>query len=95
MQKLTDHRLFRQRCYVNGEWTEAGNGRTVPVTNPVDGEVIGSIPDCGEAETRTALQAAEALPIFTAPRQYLLIRELSHRRFAPSVSDGSSPKSRR
>lgn len=60
MQKLTDHRLFRQRCYVNGEWTEAGNGRTVPVTNPVDGEVIGSVPDCGEAETRTALQAAEA-----------------------------------
>jgi succinate-semialdehyde dehydrogenase/glutarate-semialdehyde dehydrogenase len=32
----------------------------VPVTNPVDGEVIGSVPDCGEAETRTALQAAEA-----------------------------------
>ncbi len=60
MQNLTDQRLFRQRCYVNGEWAEAENGRTVPVTNPVDGEVIGSVPDCGEAETRTALQAAEA-----------------------------------
>ncbi|MGB5703393.1 MAG: NADP-dependent succinate-semialdehyde dehydrogenase [Polyangiales bacterium] len=60
MQNLSDPRLFRQRCYVNGEWTEAENSRTVPVTNPADREVVGSVPDCGAAETRSALQAAEA-----------------------------------
>lgn len=60
MQNLSDPRLFRQRCYVNGEWTEAENSGTVPVTNPADREVVGSVPDCGAAETRSALQAAEA-----------------------------------
>ena len=57
---LSDRRLFRERCYVNGKWTEAEDGRTVAVTNPVDGEVIGSVPDCGAIETRKALEAAEA-----------------------------------
>jgi len=60
VQNLSDPRLFRQRCYVNGEWTEAENSGTVPVTNPADREVVGSVPDCGAAETRSALQAAEA-----------------------------------
>jgi succinate-semialdehyde dehydrogenase/glutarate-semialdehyde dehydrogenase len=57
---LSDRRLFRERCYVNGAWTEAEDGRTVAVTNPVDGAVIGSVPNCGAIETRKALQAAEA-----------------------------------
>jgi succinate-semialdehyde dehydrogenase/glutarate-semialdehyde dehydrogenase len=60
VQNLRDRQLFRERCYVDGKWTEAEDGRTVPVTNPCDGEVIGSVPDCGAAETRSALQAAEA-----------------------------------
>jgi len=60
VRNLDDHRLFRDRCYVNGKWVEAEDGRTVPVTNPVDGEVIGNVPDCGAAETRKALLAAEA-----------------------------------
>jgi len=60
MRNLNSPRLFRDRCYVNGEWIEADDGRTVPVTNPVDGEVIGTVPDCGAAETRKALLAAEA-----------------------------------
>ena len=63
MQNLSDTRLFRQRCYVDGDWTQAEGGRSVAVTNPVNGEVIGHVPDCGAAETRKALQAAEsALP---------------------------------
>jgi succinate-semialdehyde dehydrogenase/glutarate-semialdehyde dehydrogenase len=67
VQGLNDQRLFRQRCYVNGEWMQAEDGRTVPVTNPVDAEVIGSVPDCGASETRKALQAAEAaLPSWRA-----------------------------
>ncbi len=45
---------------MNGAWTEAEDGRTVAVTNPVDGAVIGSVPNCGAIETRKALQAAEA-----------------------------------
>lgn len=63
MQNLIDERLFRQQCYVNGEWIDADGGGTAVVTNPANGEVLGSVPNFGAAETRRALQAAEtALP---------------------------------
>ena len=60
MQNLNDNRLLRQRCYVNGEWTAADDGGTVPVTNPANGAVIGNVPNCGATETRRALEAAQA-----------------------------------
>ena len=63
MHKLNDQRLFRELCYINGEWTSADGGASAPVTNPANGEVIGSVPNCGAAETRKALEAAQvALP---------------------------------
>jgi len=60
VQNLNDNRLLRQRCYVNGEWTAADDGGTVPVTNPANGSVIGNVPNCGATETRRALEAAQA-----------------------------------
>ena len=63
VQNLIDQRLFREHCYINGEWVDAGGRATAPVTNPANGEVIGSVPDCGAIETRKALEAAQtALP---------------------------------
>ncbi len=60
MQNLIDQGLFRQDCYIDGAWAGADSGATAPVTNPANGDVIGSVPDCGAAETRMALQAAQA-----------------------------------
>ena len=60
MQNLADQRLFRQHCYINGEWVPADDGDTAPVSNPANGEVSGQIPNCGAAETRRALEAAQA-----------------------------------
>ena len=60
MLKLVDQRLFRQHCYINGEWVDADGGATAPVTNPANGEVIGSVPNCGAMDTRKALEAAQA-----------------------------------
>lgn len=60
MQNLKDERLFRQLCYINGAWVAAGHGVTEPVTNPANGEVIGTVPNCGAVETRQALEAAQA-----------------------------------
>jgi len=57
--KLSDSKLFRQQCYVNGQWADADSGETIDVTNPVDGSVIGTIPKMGAAETRRAIEAAE------------------------------------
>jgi succinate-semialdehyde dehydrogenase/glutarate-semialdehyde dehydrogenase len=57
---LKDPSLFRQQCYINGQWVDADSGKTVEVTNPATGEVLGTIPNMGTAETRRAIEAANA-----------------------------------
>jgi len=58
--QLRDKSLFRHECYVDGAWIEASDGRTIEVDNPATGELIGSVPALGAAETRRAIEAAEA-----------------------------------
>jgi succinate-semialdehyde dehydrogenase/glutarate-semialdehyde dehydrogenase len=57
---LKDMRLFRQQCYINGKWLDADSGKTFEVTNPATGEVIATVPQMGSAETRRAIEAANA-----------------------------------
>lgn len=57
---LTDPSLFKQSCYINGEWVEAPDGKTTPVNNPVDDSVLGQVPSLGATETRAAIEAADA-----------------------------------
>jgi succinate-semialdehyde dehydrogenase/glutarate-semialdehyde dehydrogenase len=60
---LKDSKLFRQSNYIDGAWVNAGSGATINVDNPATGEIVGTVPKCGAAETRTAIDAAEqALP---------------------------------
>jgi succinate-semialdehyde dehydrogenase/glutarate-semialdehyde dehydrogenase len=58
--KLNDDSLFRQQCYINGEWTDADDGGVREITNPAGGAVLGTVPNMGQAETRRAIEAAEA-----------------------------------
>ncbi len=58
--QLIDSSLFRQQCYVGGAWSDADGGATLQVTNPADGAVLGTGPDMGAAETRRAIEAADA-----------------------------------
>ena len=61
--QLKDSSLFRQQAYIDGAWLDADQGHTLEVNNPASGEVLGSVPKMGAAETRRALAAAErALP---------------------------------
>jgi succinate-semialdehyde dehydrogenase/glutarate-semialdehyde dehydrogenase len=53
---LRDSNLFRQACYVDGAWVTARS--TIDVDNPATGEIIGTVPRLGAAETRTAIDAA-------------------------------------
>jgi succinate-semialdehyde dehydrogenase / glutarate-semialdehyde dehydrogenase len=55
--KLADPELFRQQCFVNGEWV--GEGATA-VENPHDGSVLGHVPEFGTAEARRTIEAAKA-----------------------------------
>jgi succinate-semialdehyde dehydrogenase/glutarate-semialdehyde dehydrogenase len=55
---LKDASLLRDRGFVNGEWIGADSGRTIEVTNPADGSVLGTVPEMGAEETRRAIEAA-------------------------------------
>ncbi|MRW90120.1 NADP-dependent succinate-semialdehyde dehydrogenase [Duganella sp. FT80W] len=60
MLQLKDPSLLRQQAYLNGQWSDADNGATLAVTNPATGEQLGTVPLMGAAETRRAIDAANA-----------------------------------
>ncbi|AYQ89755.1 NAD-dependent succinate-semialdehyde dehydrogenase [Burkholderia gladioli] len=57
---LKDPSLLRQQIYLAGEWQGAANGASFEVRNPANGELLGSVPLAGAAETRRAIEAANA-----------------------------------
>jgi succinate-semialdehyde dehydrogenase/glutarate-semialdehyde dehydrogenase len=59
-QTLKDPTLLATRAYVAGEWIDADDGGTFPVTNPARGDVICHVPNLGRAETARAIAAAHA-----------------------------------
>ena len=58
--QLKDMKLFRQQCYIDGQWVDADDKSTLAVNNPADGLQIGTIPKMGAAETKRAIEAANA-----------------------------------
>ena len=58
MLALKDPSLFKQQCYLNGEWISGTD--TTEVTNPATGEVIGHVPKLGQAEATQAIADANA-----------------------------------
>jgi succinate-semialdehyde dehydrogenase/glutarate-semialdehyde dehydrogenase len=51
-----DH--LHERCLIGGLWVEADSGATIEVNDPSTGEVIGTVPKMGRAETARAIDAA-------------------------------------
>ena len=65
--QLNDMTLFRQQAMIDGQWRDAPNGDVMAVTNPANGEQLGSVPKMGADETREAIEAANrALPAWRA-----------------------------
>ena len=65
--QLKDTSLFRQQCYIDGAWVDADSKATLEVSNPADGQQLGTVPKMGAAETRRAIEAANAaLPAWRA-----------------------------
>ncbi|MBI2223809.1 MAG: NADP-dependent succinate-semialdehyde dehydrogenase [Betaproteobacteria bacterium] len=58
--QLQNPGLLRQQCYIDGKWVDADDGKTLAVYNPADGQQIGTVPGMGVAETRRAIEAANA-----------------------------------
>jgi succinate-semialdehyde dehydrogenase/glutarate-semialdehyde dehydrogenase len=57
---LRDRDLFREACYIDGRWVAGDPGRTIQVDDPASGEVLGTVPRLGRAETTQAIDAAAA-----------------------------------
>ncbi|MBF9030620.1 aldehyde dehydrogenase family protein [Rhodobacterales bacterium HKCCE3408] len=58
---------LREANFIDGAWVGADSGKTIDVTNPATGDVIGTVPNAGEAETARAIDAAaRAFPDFAA-----------------------------
>ena len=59
MLNLKDPGLFKQQVFLAGVWADADDGGTVAVTNPANGQTLGSVPMCGAAEAERAIAAAD------------------------------------
>lgn len=65
--QLNDHKPFRQQAFIQGEWRDASHQQTIDVTNPANGQLLGTVPKMGADETRAAIEAAnQALPAWRA-----------------------------
>tara|TARA_B110000503_G_scaffold27121_1_gene43059 strand:+ start:847 stop:2304 length:1458 start_codon:yes stop_codon:yes gene_type:complete len=63
MMQLNNTALFRQQAYINGIWLDADSSATIEVTNPANGDVVGTIPDMTAVETARAIEAARVAMI--------------------------------
>jgi succinate-semialdehyde dehydrogenase/glutarate-semialdehyde dehydrogenase len=57
---ISDKGLLRAGAYINGLWTTSDSGETLEVTNPATAQIISRVAKCGTAETRRAIEAAQA-----------------------------------
>ena len=76
--QLKDSKLFRQQCYIDATWTDAGSRATVDVINPATEQKLGTVPNMGAAEARRAIEAAHtAFPAWarkTAKERAVILR---------------------
>jgi len=76
---LKDRKLFREQCYIDGNWVDADSRKSTPVINPATGEELGAVPRMGTAETKRAIEAAErAWPAWrakTAKERAVILRK--------------------
>jgi succinate-semialdehyde dehydrogenase/glutarate-semialdehyde dehydrogenase len=56
--QLKDQGLFKQQCFINGEWVDSDNGDTFDVINPSDLTIVGTMPNASKTETIRAIEAA-------------------------------------
>jgi succinate-semialdehyde dehydrogenase/glutarate-semialdehyde dehydrogenase len=58
--QIQDKALLRSTVFLGGKWIAADSGATLAVRDPATGAVLAAVPNCGAAETRRAIAAADA-----------------------------------
>ena len=56
---ISNKKLFKQQCFINGEWIDSEDNQVLEVNNPATQDILGTIPNCGKNETKIAILAAE------------------------------------
>jgi len=65
--RIQDKALLRSTAFLGGKWIAADSGKTLAVLDPASGAILAEVPNCGAAETRRAIAAADAaLPAWRA-----------------------------
>ena len=76
MQTVTHPTLFRQSCYINGQWVDSD--KKISVTNPADQSVLGTIPSLTVAQVDDAIEQAygamESWKQLTAKARSIILR---------------------
>ena len=65
---LKDPTLLPNKAYIAGEWVDAADGATFPVTNPARGDVIALVPNLTRADAVRAIAAADVARVEWAGR---------------------------
>ncbi|WP_368903590.1 NAD-dependent succinate-semialdehyde dehydrogenase [Providencia sp. 2.29] len=75
MNRLNNPALFRQSCYINGQWVDSS--KTISVLNPVDQSVLGTVPSLSPEQVNDAIvkahHAMEAWRQFTAKQRATIL----------------------
>ena len=58
--QISNKTLLKTQAYINGAWVDSDTRQTYPVNNPANGALIAECASCGKAETRRAIEAADA-----------------------------------
>ncbi|KTG15925.1 NAD-dependent succinate-semialdehyde dehydrogenase [Guyparkeria sp. XI15] len=59
LSEIRANRLFREACFIGGDWTSASDGDRMAVHNPANGETIGEVPRLGRDAARQAIESAQ------------------------------------
>ena len=59
LKHLNDKKLFRTFAYADGTWVSGGDGRSIPVTDPASGALLGEVAALTSVQSLEAVSAAD------------------------------------
>ena len=77
MLKLRDPDLLRSALFIDGAWVGNDADTRIEVRNPATNQVVGTVPNAGQEETRRAIAAAQRA-VLLAEFQICNLDEAAH-----------------
>ena len=65
---LSNSKLLRQQCLIKDGWQDASDGTTIDVTNPFNGEVIGTVPSLTKQDVDEAVAYSHEVQVSWAAK---------------------------